>query len=222
VIFVSFSGIDGAGKSSQIGNLQARLGTAGAGVCVISFWDDIATFRSLRERASYALFKGERGVGSPERPIARRDKNVSSWYMLPIRLVLYVLDALHLNWVVIRALHARAEVVIFDRYIYDQFANLPLEGAAARTFVRCLLCVVPRPDVAYLLDANPSEARKRKPEYPLEFLRKNRERYLVMARLASMKVIDPQEAVEVERQIWREMATRLPMEALTLPSLSDL
>lgn len=38
---VSFSGIDGAGKSTQIFELQAWLRESGLGVKLLTFWDDI-------------------------------------------------------------------------------------------------------------------------------------------------------------------------------------
>jgi thymidylate kinase len=40
--FVSFSGIDGAGKSTQIDALCLRLKGDGLRVLLIRFWDDIA------------------------------------------------------------------------------------------------------------------------------------------------------------------------------------
>ena len=79
--FVSFSGIDGAGKSTQIANLRARLQDAGMRVALITFWDDVARLKRIREGAGHTLFKGEKGVGSPEKPVNRRDKNVRSWPM---------------------------------------------------------------------------------------------------------------------------------------------
>ena len=92
--FASFSGIDGAGKSTQIANLRARLQDAGMRVALITFWDDVARLKGIREGAGHTLFKGEKGVGSPEKPVNRRDKNVRSWPMSLVRLGLYFVDAL--------------------------------------------------------------------------------------------------------------------------------
>jgi hypothetical protein len=46
-----------------------------------------------------------------------------------------------------------------------------------------IMAIVPRPDISYLLDADPVKARARKPEYPLEFLHTNREAYHRLNRL---------------------------------------
>jgi thymidylate kinase len=189
---VSFSGIDGAGKSTQIGALETRLSELGLGSTVLTFWDDIVVFGGLRELISHKAFGGDEGVGSPEKPIRRRDKNVTSMHVIGVRLFLYALDAVYLRLFCLKLRKTKADVVIFDRYIYDELANLPLDHWFARWYVRLILNLVPEPDIAYLVDADPAAARARKPEYPLEFLRQNRERYLALSSLAgNLTVIEP-------------------------------
>src|SRR6201997_2511524 len=95
--FVSFSGMDGAGKSTQIHRLRTRLMNAGLQVSLITFWDDIARLTNLREVSGHKLFKGDKGVGSPDAPINRRDKNVRSWPMTAVRYFLYLVCRLLLE-----------------------------------------------------------------------------------------------------------------------------
>ena len=190
---VSFSGIDGAGKSTQIGALQAWLGEIGLSVQMLTFWDDVVVLPRFREFMSHAAFKGDQGIGSPERPLQRRDKNVTSWPVSIMRFGLYLLDAINLCRITLKVRKSGSDVVIFDRYIYDELANLPLKGRLTRAFISILLKFVPKPDVAYLIDADPLAALARKPEYPLDFLHKNREAYLALARLTgAISVIEPQ------------------------------
>ncbi len=189
---VSFSGIDGAGKSTQLGALQTRLSELGLRSTVLTFWDNIVVLGGFRELISHKAFGGDEGVGSPEKPISRRDKNVTSTHVVGARLFLYFLDAVNLRLFCLKLRKTEADVVIFDRYIYDELANLPLDHWFARWYVRLILNIVPQPDMAYLVDADPAAARARKPEYPLEFLRQNRERYLALSSLAgNMTVIEP-------------------------------
>jgi len=96
-ILVSFSGIDGAGKSTQIDALTARVNEIGLRVLLVTFWDDVARLTRLREASGHTLFRGEKGVGTPTKPVNRRDKNVQSWYMTPVRFFLYFADALSLR-----------------------------------------------------------------------------------------------------------------------------
>jgi len=209
-LLVSFSGIDGAGKTTQIDALVSFLKEAGLRVKQIAFWDDVATLKSLRENAGHKLFKGDKGVGSPDNPVNRRDKNVQSWYMLPVRLGLCTLDALGLWCVVLKVRSGvDADVVIFDRYLYDQMANLNLDNGAARLYLKLLLRCVPRPGVALLLDADPVLARARKPEYPLDFLVMNRARYLAISKMAGMKVIHAGPPEVVATHVRRELAEKL-------------
>jgi len=204
---LSFSGIDGAGKSSQIEALRFQLESCGHRFALCSFWDDAVALARWRERLSLRLFKGERGVGRPDRPIARRDKNVSSWSMVLVRLFLYAVDSFHLSAVVWRA-GQDCEFLVFDRYIYDELANLPLEYGPVRVYVRLLLGIIPKPDVAFLLDARPEDAVLRKPEYPLEFVRRNRDAYLSLARIAGMSVLPPASIVETTQSIRAALSTR--------------
>jgi thymidylate kinase len=189
---VSFSGIDGAGKSTQIDALGGYVRSLGLPVTVLTFWDNIVAFPRFRERLSSKAFKGDQGVGSPDQPISRRDKNVTAWYITAIRICLYTLDSFSLGIAVSRFMDSGDGVVIFDRYIYDELANLPLQRWFIRWFIRLLLVFVPKPDVKILLDAEPETAVARKPEYPLEFVRCNRDGYLQLARLVGgMTIIPP-------------------------------
>lgn len=188
---VSFSGIDGAGKSTQIDALCNSLRARGFHYAVYTFWDNVVAFSRLRERVSLRAFKGDEGIGSPDKPILRRDKNVTAWYMTIFRLFLYMLDAFSLSVAVSRSAESDADFVIFDRYIYDEWANLPMKNPPVRLYVRALLRFIPRPDVALFLDADPEAATIRKPEYPLEFVRRNRDAYHRMSRLVGMTVVPP-------------------------------
>jgi thymidylate kinase len=210
-IIVSFSGIDGAGKSTQIDLLCKLLKQAGGRVLCLAFWEDVAVLRKHRERTSITLFKGDPGVGSPGKPVSRRDKNVRSWYLTVARLLLYLLDGIHLRFVVGRTLESRVNVIFFDRYLFDELANLPLEHRIIRHYVRLLLKLIPIPDIAYLLDSDPAAACRRKPEYPLDFLHDNRRSYLALSELIpGLRVIGPLPLSEVRQEVVKELQERVP------------
>jgi thymidylate kinase len=200
--FVSFSGIDGAGKSTQIEALRARFEQGGHRVVTIRFWDDISRLTWLRENAGHKVFKGDKGIGSPSAPINRRDKNVQSFPMTCVRLFIYFVDAISTRQAVRRALRSGADLVIFDRYMYDEFANLKLHNPLIRAYVKLVMKLVPRPNISYLLDADPGKARARKPEYPLEFLYANRKSYLdLSALIGGITVIAPMPIEDVKRAV---------------------
>jgi thymidylate kinase len=201
---ISFSGIDGAGKSTQIETLCQRLQDLGMKVTLIRFWDDVSRLKTLRESTGHRLFKGDKGVGTPEAPIARKDKNIRSWPMACIRLALYFIDAISARNSVNRALRSDADFIIYDRYCYDELANLNLHNNLVRRYAAQLLKIIPRLDKSYLLDADPFQARTRKPEYPLDFVYQNRAAYLQLQEISGrMIVIAPSSVEEVKQAIWR-------------------
>ena len=202
VKFVSFSGVDGAGKTTQIESLCAFLTEQGVRYRVYRFWDDIARLTHLREGTGHRVFRGDKGIGSPEAPISRRDKNVRGWPMTCVRLFLYTLDAFSQRSVFNHAKNGDAEFVIFDRYIYDELANLDLANSMIRAYVRFIMRLVPRPDVSFLLDADPEAARARKPEYPVDFIRQNRQAYFDLDRLiGGLTIVAPMEIEEAKMQV---------------------
>jgi len=208
---VSFSGIDGAGKSTQISALQAWIKKTGQRTQMLTFWDDVAVASGFREFTSHKAFKGDPGIGSPEKPLHRRDKNVTSLPVTASRFFLYFADAVNLCRKVRALRKTDAALVIFDRYIYDELANLPMNRWPARLFIRFVLAFVPKPDVAYIVDADPDAAYVRKPEYPLEFLRKNREAYLTLSRLAGgITVIEPLPIEAAALRIREALLQKLP------------
>jgi thymidylate kinase len=209
---ISFSGIDGAGKSTQIEALKTWLTQSGLQVSSFSMWDDVVVGARWREFASHRAFGGDQGIGSPERPLERRDKNVTSGPLELVRLALYFADALSL-WLRVRRLQHtdNLDVVIFDRYIYDELANLSLNRPMARLATRLILKLVPAPDLACILDILPEVARSRKPEYPLEFLHRNRHAYLKLREFAHNLAVVVNTSVE---------QTALNIRAELLPLLS--
>src|SRR5947209_9360805 len=108
-LLISFSGLDGAGKTTQIENLRAVLHSMGLRTAMRTFWDDVVVLSRYREGFVHRVYGSERGVGTPERPVARRDKNVRCWYLTLMRHVLYLLDTIHLRYVVARATRPAAD-----------------------------------------------------------------------------------------------------------------
>jgi thymidylate kinase len=196
-LLISFSGIDGAGKSTQIEKLRRDLKCQGISVHQLRFWHDVAVLSRFRAGFSRRVFASDGRIGSTERPARRRDKNVQNRALLLARSALYFFDVLSLRWALTKARRDTAAVVVFDRYIYDQLAVLPLRSRWARQYARLLLKIAPRPDLAYLLDAVPEIALARKPEYPLAFMRHYRFSYLKLHEFAELRLIAPGDVDEV-------------------------
>lgn len=191
-MLISFSGLDGSGKSTQIENLRLALNSAGMNTRLLAFWDNVVVGVKYREGFVHKVYKSEKGIGAPGQPVNRRDKNMRGRHLTLARHFLYLMDALNLRRVVARERRkAGVDVVILDRYIYDELSNLNLQNALSRSFIRMVQSIVPKPDVAFLLDADPVAAYARKPEYPLEFMKKCRRAYFDLAALLGNLVVIP-------------------------------
>ena len=212
-LLISFSGVDGSGKSTQIENLRSALHAAGLKTTLLAFWDNVVVGVKYREGFVHKIYKSERGIGAPGKPVNRRDKNVRGWHLTVARHFLYLLDAIHLCEVVARAKKSGADVIILDRYIYDELSNLNVNNSLSRSFIKFVHGFVPRPDIAYLLDADPVAAYARKPEYPVDFMKKCRRAYFDLASiLGTMTVIPaldlPEAKAAVLRAAERELAAQ--------------
>jgi thymidylate kinase len=221
-LLISFSGLDGAGKSTQIANLQQLIERRGLSTKLLAFWDNVVVLSRYREGFVHKVYGSERGIGAPGQPVNRQDKNVRRWYLTIVRHALYLLDAIHLVKVVGEARRSGADVIIMDRYIYDELANLPLTNFLSRIFVRVVNAFVPRPDIAYLLDADPVAACQRKPEYPITFLYLCRRSYHRLARmLGHMTVIPPLELPDALREVESAFAILVANERQAIESDID-
>lgn len=216
---ITFSGLDGAGKSTQIEQLCSALHKAGLTTRSLAFWDDVVVGVKYREGFVHKVYRSERGIGAPGKPVNRRDKNVRGWHLTLARHFLYLADAINLCRVIAREKRRAerssedvraSEVIILDRYIYDELCNLNVKNPITYRFVRMIHALVPCPDLAYLVDADPIAAHARKPEYPVDFMRKSRQSYLKLAAvLGNMTVIPPLDLPEAVDAVLENAEQRL-------------
>jgi thymidylate kinase len=191
---ITFSGIDGAGKTTQIENLSAFLEEQGLRVARLSFWDDVAVWSNFRAGVGGKTTESSENLtdGGPLQP--RNNKHVRKWYLTTARSGIYILDILRLRRLLARKPLKDFDVVVFDRYVYDQIANVDSPSLAARAYRKFLLQPTPVPDLAFIIDTSPAAAFERKPEYPLEFMHKNRESFLRLSEIAPGLIVIPEGA----------------------------
>ena len=129
-LLISFSGVDGSGKSTQIESLRSALHAAGLKTTLLAFWDNVVVGVKYREGFVHKVYKSERGIGAPGKPVNRRDKNVRGWHLRwpGISFTCWTPSIWDALW---PAKKSGVDVVILDRYIYDELSNLILKIRSA-------------------------------------------------------------------------------------------
>jgi len=194
---ITFSGIDGAGKTTQIEHLSSCLQNRGLRVLRFSFWDDVAACSKMRAGVGDRTAASSHADQIAKGPfIPKNNKHIRKWYLTVARAGFYVLDAARLRRLLASHNARTADVIIFDRYLYDQIANIYSRSFAARIYSKILLKRTPAPDLAFFLDASPAAAFARKPEFPLDFMFQNRQSFLRLRELVPELIIIPDAAAE--------------------------
>lgn len=189
-MLITFSGLDGAGKSTLIEFLSTTLRRERRAVAVLHLNDEVGVYaflRSLRDRLG-----GRREAplvpGAPDpksqklqrsppkgwRGVANRWRTAVVWNK-PMRRLLYLLDLAIFQCYRIWLEKARGRVVIMDRYFYDTLVDVT-NGKTPR-WTRLLERLTPRPTVPVFLDITPEESFRRKREFTIEYLRHRSDAY---------------------------------------------
>jgi thymidylate kinase len=209
---ITFSGIDGAGKTTQIEYLASHLRKRGLRVLRLGFWDHIAVWPGLRAGVGHRALDLCHTKRTDESAFAPKNhKLIRKWYLTGARLALYLLDVVRLRHLLARRFAGDVDVIIFDRYIYDQMANIYSRSFAARFYRRILVKVTPAPDLAFILDASPAVAFQRKPEYPVEFMHQNRRNFLSLQEVVPQLITISEAELEDVRSEIRLHVYRSPL-----------
>lgn len=198
-MLITFSGLDGAGKSTLIEWLRGELERRARRVAVFHMNDHVGVYaylRALRDR-----LRPRRATSLPRGLVAVR--NAVIWSK-SLRRLLYPID-LVVFWVYrlyVEKLQGR--VLIMDRYFYDSLVDV--SNGRGKRWVRFLARLTPTPDLAVFLDISPEESFARKGEYSVEYLRARWHHYRAVAPwVRSALVVDNRDLATTQRQLTRAL-----------------
>jgi thymidylate kinase len=182
-MLITFSGLDGSGKSTLIDFLRDSLEKDDQKVAIAHMNYDIGLYSALRFLVDKlrGRAKVRRQTHPPRkvtqkglRSIAARLRYQLVWNKA-VRFLVYPLDVLIFLVYRFYVERLNRQVLIMDRYFYDTLVDVT--GGRRSLGLRFLSWLTPTPNLSVFLDISPEEAVSRKNEYPVDYLSRRRLSY---------------------------------------------
>lgn len=190
---ITFSGVDGSGKSTQLALFQKELEDAGKKTSYFH-----AVQWSLPQAAKRLFQREARHPGEAKAVI------MSSGLGVILRQIILIIDIMRFKRHLRRLEQSSFDYLLSDRYFYDSLVNIAyLDGTPLdTTYARFVARLIPKPNQAFFLSVAPEVImrRERAPEQGLQYLKDKTSLFLEAAKLWNFTVIDAGANMESVRQ----------------------
>lgn len=177
---ISFSGIDGAGKSTQTKLLTEYLISKKKTFIVT---EAMFTYFILKPLVSILRYITKSPNGGP---VTRNKTNnlAKLWFIL----------AFFDIWIgylfKVQILRTKYDYIIADRIYLDMWANLLYYGYVPRIVYRTLIRLLPSSQIGFLFLVKPGTVRKREDDFPQSYYQEQSKIYKQLPKLVNIYVID--------------------------------
>ena len=211
-MLITFSGLDGSGKSTLVDYLKESLENENRKVAVSHMNYDIGLYSALRFMAKKVMHRGGgHANGTPAASHAPREqayegkfrsRGAKLRYQLVwnkgLRVLIYPIDVLIFLGYRFYIENVNRQVLIMDRYFYDTLVDVT--GARQSLRLRFLSWLTPTPNLRVYLDVNPETAFERKNEYSVDYLNNRRLSYQkLMSGLPGVLVLSTNQDLDTTR-----------------------
>lgn len=166
-MLITVSGIVGSGKTTTAKRITSLLRAEGRETHCLGF-QSLPCFAPLRSSPRSTPRVDEADGGGTTTTTAERWQRYRRKRLTLKATLVYLarIVAFHRY----RARWRSDECYVLNRYFYDLFVHYRLASRTERLFFRVLRALVPRPDLAFLVDAEARTIALRRPHYSREYL----------------------------------------------------
>lgn len=177
---ISFSGIDGAGKSTQVKLLKKYLSSKKKTFVAT---EAMFTYFTLGPLVSILRSATKSPKGGP----VTRNKNntLAKLWFIPAFIDIWLGYLFK-----IQLLRLKYDYVIADRIYLDMWANLLYYGYISRQAYKMFIRLLPHSQIGFLFLVKPGTVRKREDDFPLSYYEEQSKIYSQLSRLVKINVID--------------------------------